>query len=486
MDRNRKKNQNHVIEADSFHRVMYDIRRDASPVLSAATEGLSRAVRPAYEGNAAERAADDTQAMATEVFARLHDGDQIARTKAPTGAAWEVKSHRVLDNSDAFKELCASVAGDVDFAALALCGVMDQIAGKVGDMISSGEEDTPTGDGGEPGSDGESGEELSTWGVTPSDAMEAALTVACEDIRAELDETRQAMNGLAPGLGDAPGKGEPDPRRMLLAERLRNDDQLRDVLKKAGRLHRMHTRARKTKTDGHTEIVDVERGGDVGRLLPSVLVQLMDRDLEDHTMVQILERKALQYALAGMAPLGRGPIVAMRDISGSMRGQPHSWAAAVCILCVQVANKERRQVTIANYRSHVSGAYRMDTSGKAYVSSGGEWVGIGGMAELVLEIAGDQCSGGTRMGVAMDWVFENTDLMKDRADLIIVTDGRSDEVSANTIEKVIECKSQGLRISGLTINRGRLYRALSDVCDSVVDLDRSGDKARLAAGGVLV
>lgn len=484
-------NPQHVVAADDFHRLMYGLRRDASDTLRAAVRTVADSVRPDYrptdddDGSATARRDADT--LAGEVFARLHDADKVDRVAQPAGRAWERRVHDVLDGNDTFRQLCADVSGDVDFAALALSGVLGSVAEQVGDLLGGSDDDqddSDDGDQGQPGQ-GQPGQGAGAWGVSPADALDAALAVACDQLRHDLEDTREAMHGLAPGLAATPqGQDQGDPRRMLLAERLRDDDDLRDVLRKAGRLNRIHARSRKTRSDGFNEVVDVERGGDLSRVLPHTLALLDDPDLGDAALADVAQRRALQFALGGQAPLGRGPIVALRDVSGSMYGDPHAWAAAVCILSAQVADRERRQLTVVNYNGGVSAVWRMDTAGRAYRRDRNDWKPIGKLAELVLDVASCDTDGGTVLDPALEYAIDHCDLMADRADLLLVTDGRADHVRPDVLERLVACKAQGLQVSGLVINGGRLTPMLAQVCDSTVDLDRDGDTATQAAGAV--
>jgi uncharacterized protein with von Willebrand factor type A (vWA) domain len=298
------------------------------------------------------------------------------------------------------------------------------------------------------------------------------------------------MQGLAPGLAAAPvGRDTQDTRRLQLAERLRMDERLRAVLRKAGRLTRLASKARYTRTDGHSEVVSVERGGDLSRLLPGTLALLDDPDLGDWALAQVIDRKAQQYSLAGKAPVGRGPIVVLRDVSGSMHGEPNDWAAAVCIMAAHVAAKEHRQLTVINYNGDVDTCYRLDTSGRTHTNEGRHprWQATGGRVEdLVLDVATVSPYGGTRLEGPVNFALDHGGLIEERADLIIITDGYADSVSKATADRVAQAKEQGLRISGLTINGGTITPVLRQLCDSTQDLDRSGDTAKQAAGAVLL
>lgn len=494
-----KSPQSHVIHTDVFHSRMFRLRSEVSPTLQSAIRGVRDEVLDGYGEDEVEIATEDSTTLSREVFARLYEGDEVNRVQSPVGRSWERRVHSVLDGNEAFTSLCHGVQGDVDFAALALTDVLNTVMEQVGDLVDEDGDDSgdDSGDGDGSGTPGGPGQgqgtgqgqgQVSGWDLSTDDVLDAALMMTCMKVQKDLDETREALNGLAPGLGAAPqGKSQQDPRRMVLAEKIRTDEQVKDVLRKAGRLHRMHTTFRKTRTEGHTEIVDVERGGDLSRLLPSVWADLDNPDLCDDALIQIMEHKAPQFSLAGEAPLGRGPIVVLRDVSGSMSGSPNNWAAAVCVLSVQVANREHRQVTIGNYNGGIAAAYRLDTRGRSHRRNDrGEWVPMGDVAELVLEVATDDTGGGTVLQNALTWAMDHGDLMEDRADLVVVTDGRAETVSPPVMDRVVQCKDQGLRISGLVINRGSITPVLRQVCDSTVNLDRSGDTARQAAQGVLL
>lgn len=484
--------EQHVVAASLLHHIMHEDRVAASDTLRRAEDTVRSAVRPAYDPEQSTASADTTT-LAAELYARLYEGGQVRRVEQARGAAWERRVHDTLDGAEGFQSLTASVAGDPDFAALALAGVLDEVAEQVAGMLDSPDADDSDSDGdsGGQGAPGQGGAgqgqgAAGQWGISAEDALQAALAMKADELAEQIEDTRRALNGLAPGMGDTPPKGDKgDPRRLQLAERLSTDERLRAVLRKAGRLARIHGQSRKTKVDGYTEIVDIERGGDLARVLPHTLALLDDPDLGDAVLADLLNRKAMQFALGGEAPVGRGPVVVLRDVSSSMHGEPHAWAAAVTIVAAQVAHAEHRKLTIADFNARVHAAYRMDANGRSYWRMHADkWVALGGLPELVLALAGAGCCGGTRMDPALAWAIEHGDLMADRADLVLVTDGRADSVRPDVLAEVTACKEQGLRISALTINSGTVYPALGQVCDDITDLDRDGDTARQAAAGL--
>jgi hypothetical protein len=90
----------------------------------------------------------------------------------------------------------------------------------------------------------------------------------------------------------------------------------------AGRFTRIAQQKRRTKVKhGAEEICDVELGNDLGRLLPVELVKLRHPRLHALALRDLLERKAMQYALTGKEKMGKGPLVLLLDRSGSMDGK---------------------------------------------------------------------------------------------------------------------------------------------------------------------
>ena len=488
----------HVHAATRRHEYLWRTRTEASGMLQGLVGKLAQATTPADEApKAATRRTANT--FARELYARvMSDAPALEQQQAAT--QWEQGLHRAV--ADAASTLHTSVGGDADFAALATAGLL----AKAGDMLPSlldqleqeeAARQQPQGQpqGGEPGQPGDGPATGLLGGLQAGDLIGAAMRRLATQVAGELQETRTALAGLAPGLEAAPPSSDDgDPRRYALIEKVRDDKDVKRALQLAGRLHRSHARVRAMRTsEGNTEIVDVEQGGDMRRVLGTTRGKLDDADLGDYTLAQVLQRKALQYALAGTEPLERGPICVLRDVSGSMctnGGLPHAWAAAACILAVQVGAKEKRAVTVVNYDGGVRTVRRLDAKGVAWTNGPHSPVGtldsrMGGVADIVMAIASDATAGGTRLNPVITWALDNAGLDDERADLLLVTDGRADQVRADVLARVAAAKEAGLRISGLVINGGSLYRGVSDLCDSTVNLDR-GDTCKGAADGILL
>ena len=175
-----------------------------------------------------------------------------------------------------------------------------------------------------------------------------AVGKAVADARKEVDELKDA----AAALGMGPGQpGSSDPRAIAeLYRRVRNDPALRRISELAGRFRRVAaSKQRRKVSHGLDDVVGVEPGGDVGRLLPSELVRLAVPELELDTLRRIVERQATCREHHAVEPVGKGPILCVVDESGSMEGSKAHTAKALALALAWVARQQRRWAGLIAY-----------------------------------------------------------------------------------------------------------------------------------------
>lgn len=201
-------------------------------------------------------------------------------------------------------------------------------------------EDTKDHAGGAPGGSGDSlGEEMATLRAVGRAVAEAGREVS------ELHEAAGAL-GMGPG---SPGSN--DPRAVAaLFRRVRGDATLRRICELAGRFRRVaQSKQRMKQTHGLDDVVGIEPGGDIGRLLPVELARLVLPELELDTLRRIAERQAACREHHTVEPAGKGPVIIALDESGSMEGAKIHTAKALALALAWVARQQRRWCALVAY-----------------------------------------------------------------------------------------------------------------------------------------
>jgi uncharacterized protein with von Willebrand factor type A (vWA) domain len=132
--------------------------------------------------------------------------------------------------------------------------------------------------------------------------------------------------------------------------RVRNDPGLRRICELAGRFRRVAQSVQRRKPGhGIDEVVGIEFGGDLGRLLPVELARLALPELELDTLRRLSERQCQQRELRGAERLGKGPVVACVDESGSMQGEKAHAAKALALAVAWTARRQKRWCALVAY-----------------------------------------------------------------------------------------------------------------------------------------
>lgn len=403
-------------------------------------------------------ARQDARTFAGEVFSRLVGNPERLETPA---APWAGKAQDAIDEIPEFAGLAEQVRGDSDMAALATRHLLDSVGERLASLDA---DETPEGE--------------------PSRAaagMRAALRRGLAKATEEVVEAREALEGLAPGMGSAPTPSEQeDTTRLMLAKMLTENPAFREVLRRAGMLRRMAASTAKRRAKGVGTVVGLERGADLGRVLPAGLARLRHRRMRTLVHKDIAERALLQYRIEGHEPQGRGPIVLLVDESYSMTGRGMRWAKAAVIAAIRQGVAEKRPVWLAYFDTQVLNAYHLEADGTAHAISttdpaeviGSRW---GNVSDLTREALTRGASGGTDFGPALAWGLDVLERAEERADMILVTDGLA-HADAATVERLTAQKERGTRLFGLTVNGGRLSPTIEALCTEAVDLDETPEE----------
>ncbi len=214
-------------------------------------------------------------------------------------------------------------------------------------------------------------------------AVGRALTEAEREV-SELHEATAAL-GLGPGM---PGSNDPAAIATLFRQ-VRGDPALRRICELAGRFRRVAQSKQRLKTrHGLDDVVGVEAGGEIGRLLPSELARLMLPELELDTLRRIVEREAQCREHHAVEPIGKGPIIVSVDESGSMVGEKVHTAKALALALAWIARQQRRWCGLVGYSGETGERVLALPPGRWNEAALCDWLGefIGGGSSLDVPI----------------------------------------------------------------------------------------------------
>lgn len=286
---------------------------------------------------------------------------------------------------------------------------------------------------------------------------------AADKAREEAEQSEAALSTFGTDSGELARM--PAEKRFQLAARIHNNYKLRELADKIGRMVRfaMGEQARKI-VHGRDEVHDIELGNDLSLVLPSELAYLADPETEIVFEKKYADRELLQYQLKGTDKVARGGIICMVDSSGSMSGSRETWAKAVAIALLNIAQKQNR-----------------DFYGMIFSSSRDkliEWYWPRGVApiEEVLDFAEFAYHGGTdfeapigRAVEVLEAQFQAEDAQ--RGDLVMITDGEC-AVSPDWMDRYFNAKKDlAFRMYSCLIGfNSRTLDLLSDSTYKITDL----------------
>jgi uncharacterized protein with von Willebrand factor type A (vWA) domain len=172
--------------------------------------------------------------------------------------------------------------------------------------------------------------------------------------KGEVESAKDTAAGL--GLG---GGGPMDSTGIAEAfKRVRNSEFLRNVMKLAGRMIRRAGTLQKSKvTAKRGEIVGIELGGDISRLIPRERLALASDDpmLRERAEYRLLRKRSLCYRQRVNMPVSAGPIIVSVDESGSMGGTRIETAKALALAMAWIAGMQKRWIALVGFSDGATG-----------------------------------------------------------------------------------------------------------------------------------
>lgn len=145
--------------------------------------------------------------------------------------------------------------------------------------------------------------------------------------------------------GNAIGTGERSPpgQKLELGKRLAGNEKLKKLARMVGRMKLQSLALRKKVFErASEEVLEVEQGDSIHRLLPHELLSLHHPVLRKDFYRRFLDQELIQYSLRGVEEKGKGPMIVCLDGSSSMSGDKEIWSKAVALTLLDIARRQRR------------------------------------------------------------------------------------------------------------------------------------------------
>ncbi len=175
---------------------------------------------------------------------------------------------------------------------------------------------------------------------------EAMVSQAAQNAAQQAQESVQELADAASAFGLNPsGMNKMDPAKLgPLFAKIQRDPTLRQILAMAGRYRRMaQAKQRQKKTHGYDDMVGIEVGGDVSKLVTGELAQMAAGDeMESLVLLRLIDRQAQVRKYQGIEPIAKGPILVALDESGSMSGERIIHAKSLALAMAWIAGHQKR------------------------------------------------------------------------------------------------------------------------------------------------
>ena len=157
----------------------------------------------------------------------------------------------------------------------------------------------------------------------------------------QLEDASEEADAWGTAIGS--GQRSPPGEKLELGRRLAGNDKLKKLARMVGRM-KFHAASLRKKVfeRANEEVLAIETGDSVQRLLPHELVTLHHPILRKDFYRRFLDQELLQYWLRGVEEKGKGPMIVCLDGSSSMAGDKEIWSKAVTLTLADIARRQRR------------------------------------------------------------------------------------------------------------------------------------------------
>jgi len=180
-------------------------------------------------------------------------------------------------------------------------------------------------------------EDLKQIEAQATNRMQAEAIKVAQQLEDATEEAETWGNTIGTGEKSPPGQ------KLELGRRLAGNEKLKKLARMVGRM-KFHAQALRKKVFERSseELLEVEQGDALHRLLPHEMLSLHHPVLRKDFYRRFLDQELIQYSLRGVEEKGKGPMIVCLDGSSSMSGDKEIWSKAVTLTLLEIARKQRR------------------------------------------------------------------------------------------------------------------------------------------------
>lgn len=180
-------------------------------------------------------------------------------------------------------------------------------------------------------------EDLQRYEAQLKTRLQAEAIKVAQDLEDASEEAQTWGDTIGTGARTPPGQ------KLELGRRLAGNDKLKKLARMVGRM-KLHALALRKKVFERSseELLEVEQGDALHRLLPHEMLSLHHPLLRKDFYRRFLDQELIQYSLRGVEQKGKGPMIVCLDGSSSMSGEKEIWSKAVTLTLLEIARKQRR------------------------------------------------------------------------------------------------------------------------------------------------
>jgi uncharacterized protein with von Willebrand factor type A (vWA) domain len=286
----------------------------------------------------------------------------------------------------------------------------------------------------------------------------------------DLDEATEEAEAWGTALGA--GRRSPPGEKLELGRRLAGNEKLKKLARMVGRMkHHALALRKKVFERANQEMLEIECGDSIHRLLPNELLTLHHPILRKDFYRRFLDRELLQYSLRGIDEKGKGPMIVCLDGSSSMAGDKEIWSKAVTLTLLEIARRQRRLFRSICFSSEETPLQILDMNpGDRYAIE----------TKTVMDLAEYFPGGGTDFQRPLDAAL---DCLKQsrfkKGDIVFITDGEC-QVNAEWAEEFRRQKEKlGFSLFSILIDIGTSsLGTLKEFSDRITTIKQlTGDEA---------